>query len=300
MYKRQVFHLDYAPKYEHELAICSMFQNEAPYLKEWLDYHHHILGVTHFYLYNNGSTDHFEEVLAPYIKEGLVELIEWKSCEKNALYHESVSVPFVAYQIGAFNDCLKKRAFGKVRWVSVQDIDEYIVPIHGASSFKKLLKKASTVSLKELLKNSFRAPKTKIGSFKLHWLVFGTSNLQDLDPKVPLTQQLYLRAQDNHHWHRHTKSIHRPEAVDFCIVHEALLNKNYKYKELNISEFRIHHYWSGSEKQLIKKRGYTKESLEEFSKEFNATEDKAVFPYLEKLKKLSSLKIEFVFSPFFC
>ena len=40
----------------HRLAICAIFREEAPFLAEWIDFHRKV-GVSHFYLYNNFSTD---------------------------------------------------------------------------------------------------------------------------------------------------------------------------------------------------------------------------------------------------
>ena len=42
-----------------------MFRNERRYLVEWV-LHHYLLGVEHFYLYDNESEDKPEEVLRPY------------------------------------------------------------------------------------------------------------------------------------------------------------------------------------------------------------------------------------------
>lgn len=36
---------------EYELAIATIFKNNAPFLKEWIEYHR-MQGVKHFYLYN--------------------------------------------------------------------------------------------------------------------------------------------------------------------------------------------------------------------------------------------------------
>ena len=44
----------------YNVSACAIFQNEAPYLKEWIEYHR-LIGVEHFYLYNNGSTDNYDE-----------------------------------------------------------------------------------------------------------------------------------------------------------------------------------------------------------------------------------------------
>lgn len=39
---------------QYELAICAIFQDEAAYLKEWIEFHK-LVGVQHFYLYNHAS-----------------------------------------------------------------------------------------------------------------------------------------------------------------------------------------------------------------------------------------------------
>lgn len=53
-----------------------MFRNEAPYLYEWVQYHH-TAGVDHFYMYDHLSTDNSLEVLQPFLEEGLFEVIPW-------------------------------------------------------------------------------------------------------------------------------------------------------------------------------------------------------------------------------
>lgn len=57
------------------LAICSVIQNEAPFIAEWIEYHMlpHI-GVSEFVLYDDGSGDGTLEVLAPYVQSKLVRL----------------------------------------------------------------------------------------------------------------------------------------------------------------------------------------------------------------------------------
>ena len=53
-------------KMKYQVSLCLIFKNEAPFLKEWLDYHLTI-GVSHFYLYNNNSDDNYLDVIKPYI-----------------------------------------------------------------------------------------------------------------------------------------------------------------------------------------------------------------------------------------
>ena len=55
----------------YNLAVVAILKNEGHYLKEWLDYHL-LAGVDHFYLYDNDSSDNYDEIIAPYVKAGLV------------------------------------------------------------------------------------------------------------------------------------------------------------------------------------------------------------------------------------
>ena len=36
----------------HYLAICAIYRDEAPYLREWIEFHR-LVGVEHFFLYDN-------------------------------------------------------------------------------------------------------------------------------------------------------------------------------------------------------------------------------------------------------
>ena len=55
----------------YDLAIFAVMKNEAPYVKEWLDYHL-AAGVEHFYIFDNESSDNLKEILQPYIDAGIV------------------------------------------------------------------------------------------------------------------------------------------------------------------------------------------------------------------------------------
>ena len=55
----------------YDLAVVAILKNEAPYVKEWLDYHL-LAGADHFFLYDNESPDNLKEVLQPYIDAGIV------------------------------------------------------------------------------------------------------------------------------------------------------------------------------------------------------------------------------------
>jgi len=251
-----------SPKRSH-LSVCAIFKNEAPWLTEWLNYHHKVLGVSHFYLYNNDSSDQYEEVLKPYIDRGVVELIEWGSEDpSHATVGAYMDAPWSSFQLGAYNDCLKNRALGKTHWVAMIDIDEFIVPLKGVRAFYDLLRTAER--------------KGK-GSIQLFWRVFGTSDIANLQKGERLTEKLIWRSQDDHPWNRHVKSIHRPEAVAFCLVHEAEKFKPpYKKKIIPREEACIHHYWSRTEQFCLDKRGISKDSNPEFFEALHQIQDKTM------------------------
>lgn len=258
--------------HSHRLAICAMFKNEAPWLKEWLTYHHKVLGVEHFYLYNNESTDAFMDVLKPFVDQGIVELFEWGSSDPSHLATGPfMDAPWSAAQLGAYNDCLKNRALGKAKWVAMIDIDEFIVPVQGVKSFYALLNQAE---------------KNKKGTVAIQWRVFGTSGVEKLAEKELLTEKLIWRSKDEHPWNQLVKSIHRPEAVAFCIVHVAeKLNPNFGARTLKADEVRLHHYWARTEEFCRERRKDWKTQDPNFLEAFHQVEDPTILQYTAKLKE---------------
>jgi len=93
----------------HQLAVCAIFREEAPFLDEWITFHAGV-GVTHCYLYNNFSTDEFREVLRPWQESGFVTLTDW---------------PVQVGQVPAYSDCVR-RFKNKARWIAFIDIDEFL------------------------------------------------------------------------------------------------------------------------------------------------------------------------------
>jgi len=268
-----------ATEHKYNLVVGSMFKNEAPWLKEWIEYHR-IIGVEHFYLYNNDSDDNYREILEPYMQAGIVELVDWSS--RSAPWH-TVPPPqlFVGYQLSAFNDCIK-RSVGTARWVAIIDIDEYIVPLHGIRAFHALLDKALTYPL---------------GSLIFRWKCYGTSHLWDIPQGKLMTEMLTLRTEDKHPANKLTKSIHRPEAIEYCHVHEASALKKGYHQTVIRDIIRINHYQQrGIKDVLLKRHGVSANSpeaiplqvMERLKRDedlFNKIEDPAIGQYLPQLKK---------------
>lgn len=177
----------YGQKYEHELAIAMIFQNEAEYLHEWIEYHR-LVGVTHFYLYEHLSTDDYYSVLQPYIASGVVELV-------NVTTYVSNQSEWSVVQVGAYWDAIEK-AKGKAKWLALIDADEMIVPLSN---------KPLTTTLKKF---------EPYGGVYMNYLCFGTSNVQKIPAdKLMIETLLYCDESPM----AFGKSIARPERVRACM-----------------------------------------------------------------------------------
>ena len=124
------------------LAVVAIFRDEAPYLKEWLDFHIKA-GVDHFFLFNHLSDDNFREILADYPAK--VTLRDWAGRQP------------VAYQRAVVDHGLG------YRWMMFIDVDEFVFPSKG-------------VSLPEVLRHM-----ESEDLILLPWRVFGTGGIDDRD-----------------------------------------------------------------------------------------------------------------------
>jgi hypothetical protein len=91
------------------LSVFAIYYNEARYLREWIEFHK-LVGFERFYLYNNFSTDHHREVLAPYVGDGTVVHHEW---------------PVEPAQMAGYRDVLE-RYRDDTHWLGCFDIDEFL------------------------------------------------------------------------------------------------------------------------------------------------------------------------------
>lgn len=126
------------------LSVLAQFKNETMTLKLWLD-HHLWQGVQHFYLIDNGSTDHPMSILQPYIRQGLV-----------SYFHRSQPCS----QVANYRSVFAKHIWSRTFWLAVVDIDEFLFGVDG--TLVRYLRQMHSVYL-----------------IYLHWLVFGTSGCVD-------------------------------------------------------------------------------------------------------------------------
>lgn len=128
---------------KNTISVCAVFKNEGNYLKEWIEYHR-LIGVDHFYLYNNMSGDHFAQVLAPYVKERVVTLINWPD-RVGGCGGERPFIWVLSTQIPAYENALKMATTCRTKWLIFLDVSEFIVPV-ADSSFKEMLSRYEGLS----------------------------------------------------------------------------------------------------------------------------------------------------------
>ena len=95
----------------YDLAVVAIMKNEAPYVREWLDYHL-LAGVDHFYIYDNEDSDVQLKVLQPYIDRGVVTRIPYQG---------------KARQYEAYNEAVQNYKFF-CRYMTWIDADEFVFP----------------------------------------------------------------------------------------------------------------------------------------------------------------------------
>lgn len=229
---------------KYELVICSLFRNEELYMKEWIEFHK-LMGVQHFYLYDNGSSDRSVEILQPYIAAGLVDLFSWpKETNNQAENLYNLQLPIYDHAL----ELVKHTA----KWAAFIDLDEFLFPVQ-EDNFIKLLQNYS-----------------RYAGLAVNWQIFGTSNRDTLYPDELLIEALTLRAPVQAENHHYVKSIVQPQLVKkitdphsfYFIDGLYAVNTNYEpilpgigiQKSIVIDKVRINHYQFGTRNWFLTRK----------------------------------------------
>jgi hypothetical protein len=264
-----------AKTYKYDVAVCAIFQNEAPYLKEWIEFHK-LVGVKHFYLFNHLSEDNYAEVLEPYVASGLVELIEWE-------YHPTATFGWDKIQQGAYNKAIalsKKKA----KWVAFLDTDEFLFPVE-------------TNSLPDYLST------IDVAGVVVNWQMYGTSGVDKIQKNELLIEKLVLKATTYYPENLHIKSIVRPKYVKaFISPHHAQFKSGYYATNSNneivpgplshnilVNKIRINHYWSRdtdffNRVKVPRRLGWSDNGSFERLGNLNSEIDESILKYVPQLK----------------
>lgn len=166
---------------KYDLAICAVFKNEAAYLQEWIEYHR-LVGVAHFYLYNNNSNDEYLIVLKKYILDEIVTLKD---------------VPGEVAQGDVYRQCILENQ-QDVKWIAIIDLDEFIClkyELSGALKFNK--SKNCNEAISGPLLNEWLAKFKYFPALKFWWKRFGSSGLIKRDSKRLVIEDFIFCERDN-------------------------------------------------------------------------------------------------------
>lgn len=253
------------------LSVCAIAKNEAPYLEEWVEFHR-LVGVEHFYLYDNSSSVPIRETLKKQISEGWVSVIEFAG---------------VAMQLPAYNHGVNQGLSSK--WIAFIDIDEFLFPTVGDDL--------------RIILEEFEAH----GAVVVNWVTFGSSgHLQK--PHGLQIDNFRMRQPDASSRNELIKSIVRPQCVS-KVLHPHCFQLKAGFDSVNerhqrvpyspvstppsLQKLRINHYYTRSHAEFLEKMGRGRVSGGALltPKEFDeadalcTVEDRTILRFSDRLRK---------------
>ena len=232
----------------YDLAVVTIMKNEAPYVKEWLDYHL-LAGVDHFYIYDNESPDNLKEVLQPYIDAGIVTYTFY---------------PDKCRQLEAYIDAVKRFKYF-CRYMAWIDADEFIFPKN----------KPTIIEVTdEILSN---AP-PYVAGIGVNLNAYGSNNLETADLSRGVLERFTRRAENDwtppltddspqHGGNAHVSTIanprrikyfptpHSPVYFTFCFAVNEIGNLVPDFSSFPVSTEKIvmNHYSVKSKEEYVQK-----------------------------------------------
>lgn len=168
------------------LTVCAIVRNEGPYLLEWIA-HHRLVGVEHFVLFDNQSTDTTTPLLSTLAQAGIVDHVPWPD------------IPHVAAQKPAYAAGLA-RLDGRSRWVAFIDADEFLNPLQGGLVTDILHDYESAAGL------------------MVPWRLFGSNGQMTAQDDL-VTRRFTRRAPDDHYLNHTVKTIVQARLVTHVGIH---------------------------------------------------------------------------------
>lgn len=223
------------------LALVLIAKNEAPYIEEWINFHHK-QGVSHFFIYDNESTDNLREVLTPYIEQGLVtyRVLRGKVRQNDA------------YNMAIHN-------YGrKFRYMAFIDTDEFMF-VRDENYRDKGFNLYDFV-------DDFMKSHENAGGLAVNWCIFG-SNGHITKPEGGVLENYTMRSEDNFKYNLHIKTICDPQKVlyyghcHFPTYRKGFFNLDENGNIVNgpftsnitFSKIRINHYYTKSREEYTAK-----------------------------------------------
>lgn len=262
--------------HQYTLAIATIFKNEAPYLREWIEYHL-MMGVDHFYLYNNMSEDDYLAVLEPYIESDIVTLVDWPNQDEEN-WGEKRYAWVHSTQQSSMLDAIEISKH-TAKWLAVIDTDEFMVPVIDDT-------------LVAFIRRYDRYP-----GIRLRWQTYGTSGVSDIPPGHLMIELLTHKAPADAHMNSFVKEIVRPKHVKGFKWVPHMFNYSSRllpYKP-SIMEARINHYTNRTigyfhstkvkNKESMDNRKMSEEEINTAINSYNEIEDRIMDRFIPMLKQ---------------
>lgn len=224
-----------------QIGITSVQRDRAPWIKEWIAFHH-LVGFNKFYIFVHQSSDGTKEIL-----DGLKSKFDITTVVVN---EDTTTLQFDCNQYSC------DHFLNKTDWMAFIDGDEFLFP-------------TSKNTMEEAL-SEFSGK--KISAIGVYWSCFGSSNFET-EPDGLITQNYKKRAGDGYVNNRHIKSIIRGKnKVPIKVGKSAHLfdtphgtyDENLRLIENGLTDyqptynkFRINHYLCQSRSYFQKTRGNT-------------------------------------------
>jgi hypothetical protein len=202
-------------------VVCAIALNEEPYIDEWINYNR-ILGFSHIYIYDNSDDNTLKD--------------------KESDFVTIIHFPGSVKQLQAY-DLFVTTYKDKHRWGAFIDCDEFIV-----------LKKHESII-------DFLKDYDDCDGIGLNWLMFGTSHEKNYKNEPVLSRFRYCASMLN----THVKSIvklkkvnlfvdpHSPQLFGLmCNTRREVFSGPFNNNLLSDVAY-IHHYYTKSEEEFIKK-----------------------------------------------
>ena len=188
------------------VCLGAILKDEDPFVEEWIA-HHRLLGVDHFYLYDNDPRQPLNDILR--LHRDYVTVHPW------LVDHDDARYPGRTKQLKAYQHCLAHGA-AKYDWVTFIDGDEFII-LDEDKSLK-----------------AFLADFREYDLIALNWHVFGHNGHYDNPPGLVI-ESLTRRMQEPR---AITKSLSRPNAIASLDVHLFRLKQGRKRVDANKNAYR--------------------------------------------------------------
>ncbi|MBI4005955.1 MAG: glycosyltransferase family 92 protein [Gammaproteobacteria bacterium] len=257
------------------LVFVTNFKNENPYLREWLEYHL-LVGIDHFYLYDQDGSDVAKSILGPYEDSGLITRHQWTKYDGT-----KYDGPTRFYQTNknhlAFTHCAQHYG-NQACWMMKIDVDEFLYPCGGDHSLVPRLKSLDRNEIKGI-----RIPRFNFG------------NNGHLTRPDKLVMESYTRREATASNYKEMANSKFLSNNKFCNSahrwHYKLFRPGRFIRAEDVNGLRINHYYTKSleeyqmRQNVSRGRGRDKARFLERNQGCNAVDDTGMLRFVPEIKQ---------------